>query len=99
MAKRNVVSHIRKATRRKFSAEEKIRIVPDGLRGEIPVSELCRRKKIASTFYHRWSKEFLEAGKNGLTRETRRDATGDGRPCSRVGTAWRARRWRRDWRD
>ena len=65
MAKGNVVSHIRKATRRKFSAEEKIRIVLEGLRGEIPVSELCRREKIATTIYYRWSKEFLEAARTG----------------------------------
>lgn len=77
MAKRNVVNQPRKATRRKVSAEEKIRVVLEGLRGEISVSELCRREKIATTIYYRWSKEFLEAGKNGLTRETWRDATGD----------------------
>jgi transposase-like protein len=47
----------------------------DGLRGEIPISELCRRERIAPTMYYRWSKAFLDAGKNGLTRETLRDAT------------------------
>lgn len=77
MAKTNVVKQIRKATRRRFSAEEKIRVVLEGLRGEVSVSELCRREQLATTIYYRWSKEFLEAGKNGLTRETRRDATGD----------------------
>ncbi len=77
MAKRNVVQEIRKATRRKFGAEEKIRIVLEGLRGEIPVSELCRREGINPTVYYRWSKAFLEAGKNGLTRDTKRDATSD----------------------
>lgn len=71
----NVIREIRKATRRKFSAEEKIRIVVEGLRGEISVSALCRREGIAPTMYYRWSKAFLEAGKNGLTRDTRRDAT------------------------
>ena len=74
MAK-NIVHQIRKATRRKFSAEEKIRIVLEGLRGETAVSELARREGIAPTVYYRWSKAFLEAGKNGLTRDTRRDAT------------------------
>jgi transposase len=74
MAK-NIVHQIRKATRRKFSAEQKIRIVLEGLRGEIPVSELARREGIAPTVYYRWSKAFLEAGKNGLTHDTRRDAT------------------------
>ena len=74
MAK-NIVKEICKATRRKFSTEEKIRIVLEGLRGQIPVSELARREGIAPTVYYRWSKAFLEAGKNGLTRDTRRDAT------------------------
>jgi len=74
MAK-NVVKEIRRATRRKFGAEEKIRIVLEGLRGEIPVSDLCRREGIAPTLYYRWSKTFLDSGKNGLTRDTQRDAT------------------------
>lgn len=75
MAKKNVVQQIRKATRRKFGAEEKIRIVLEGLRGEISVTELCRRESIAPTVYYKWSKAFLDAGKNGLTRDTQRDAT------------------------
>ena len=73
----DVVREIRRATRRKFSAEEKIRIVLEGLRGEMPVIELCRRETIQPTVYYRWSKAFLEAGKNGLTRDTQRDATSD----------------------
>jgi transposase len=73
----DIVKQIRKATRRKFTADEKIRIVLEGLRGEIPISELCRRECIASTQYYRWSKAFLEAGKNGLTKDTNRDATTD----------------------
>lgn len=78
MAKaKDVVSQIKRATRRKFSAEEKIRIVLEGLRGEIPISDLCRREGIASSIYYKWSKAFLEAGKNGLTRDTLRDATSD----------------------
>jgi transposase len=72
---KNIVAQIRKATRKKYSAEEKIRIVLEGLRGEIPISELCRREGIAPTMYYRWSKAFLDAGKNGLTRETLRDTT------------------------
>ncbi len=72
---RDVVAEIRRATRRKFRAEEKIRIVLEGLRGEIPVSQLCRRESIAPALYYQWSKAFLEAGKNGLTVDTRRDAT------------------------
>ena len=74
MAK-NVVRQIRKATRRRFSAEEKIRVVLEGLRGEIPVTELCRREGIQPSIYYKWSKAFLDAGKNGLTRDTQRDAT------------------------
>jgi transposase len=72
---RDVVAEIRRATRRKFRAEDKIRIVLEGLRGEIPVSQLCRRESIAPALYYQWSKAFLEAGKNGLTVDTRRDAT------------------------
>ena len=76
MAK-NIVAEIRKATRRKFSAEDKIRIVLEGLRGQVSVSELCRREGIAPTAYYRWSKDFLDAGKNGLTRDIHRDANVD----------------------
>jgi len=77
MAKRDVIKEIKRATRRKFSAEDKIRIVLEGLRGEIPISELCRVEGIAPTMYYRWSKSFLEAGKNGLTKDTKRDATSE----------------------
>lgn len=73
----DVVKQIRKATRRTFSAEDKIRIVLEGLRGEVPVTELCRRHSIPSSIYYRWSKAFLDAGKNGLTRDTQRDASTD----------------------
>jgi transposase-like protein len=58
-----VVKEIRRATRRQFSAEEKIRIVLSGLRGEDSIAELCRREGIVQNLYYRWSKEFLEAGK------------------------------------
>jgi transposase len=78
MAKaKEVVSQIKRATRRKFSADEKIRIVLEGLRGETPISELCRREGIAASIYYKWSKAFLESGKNGLTKDTLRDATRD----------------------
>ena len=73
----NVVAQIKKATRRKFSADEKIRIVLEGLRGEVPISELCRREGIAASIYYKWSKAFMEAGKNGLTKDTLRDATSE----------------------
>ncbi len=61
-----VVRDIRLRTRRKFSPEEKIRIVLEGLRGEQSVAELCRREGIAANLYYRWSKDFLEAGKKQL---------------------------------
>ena len=71
-----VVKDIRRATRRHFSAEEKIRIVLEGLRGEDSIAELCRREGIARTsMYYRWSKEFLEAGKKRLAGDTARAAT------------------------
>ena len=77
MPNRNVIKEIRKATRRKFSSDDKIRIVLEGLRGEVPISELCRVEGIAPTMYYRWSKSFLEAGKNGLTRDTKRNTTSE----------------------
>ena len=69
------VRAIRRATRRRFAAEDKIRIVLEGLRGEIPVTGLCRKHGIKSSIYYKWSKAFLDAGKNGLTRDTQRNAT------------------------
>ena len=68
---------IRRATRRQFSAEEKIRIVLSGLRGEDSIAELCRREGIVQNLYYRWSKEFLEAGKKRLAGDTARAATSD----------------------
>jgi transposase len=72
-----VVKEIRRATRRQFSAEEKIRIVLTGLRGEDSIAELCRREGIVQNLYYRWSKEFLEAGKKRLAGDTARAATSD----------------------
>ena len=71
-----VVKDIRRATRKQYSAEEKIRIVLDGLRGEYSIAELCRREGIAESLYYSWSKEFLEAGKRRLNGDTERAATG-----------------------
>ncbi len=71
------VREIRRRTRRKFAPEEKVRIVLEGLRGEMSVAELCRREGIASNLYYRWSKEFLEAGKKRLNGDTVREATSD----------------------
>jgi transposase len=72
-----VIRDIRRATRRHFSAEEKIRIVLEGLRGEESIAEICRREGIASSMYYGWSKEFLEAGKKRLAGDTTRAATSD----------------------
>ena len=71
------VRDIRRATRRHHSAEEKIRIVLEGLRGEVSIAELCRKEGINQNLYYRWSKEFLEAGKKRLvaTRRERRPRT------------------------
>jgi transposase len=71
------VKAIGRATRRQFSAEEKIRIVLSGLRGEDSIAELCRREGIVENLYYRWSKEFLEAGKKRLAGDTARAATSD----------------------
>jgi transposase len=72
-----VVREIRRAVRRQFSAEEKVRIVIAGLRGEDSIAELCRKEGINQNLYYRWSKEFLEAGKKRLAGDTVREATSD----------------------
>ena len=69
------MKNIRRATRKHHSAEDKIRIVLDGLRGETSIAELCRREGIAESLYYGWSKEFLEAGKRRLAGDTARAAT------------------------
>ena len=74
---KDIVKEIRRATRRQFTAEEKIRIVLEGLRGEQAITDLCRQEGIKPANYYRWSKAFLEGGKNALTKETHRDATTD----------------------
>jgi transposase len=71
------VRNIRRATRQQYSAEEKIRIVLEGLRGEASIAELCRKEGIAQSMYYGWSKEFLEAGKKRLAGDTTRQATSD----------------------
>jgi len=71
----SVVKEIRRQTRRKFTSEEKIRIVLEGLKGEASISELCRREGIVSNLYYRWSKEFLEAGRKRLQGDTVREAS------------------------
>ena len=69
------VKDIRRRTRKHHSAEEKIRIVLEGLRGEDSIAELCRREGIATSLYYSWSKEFLEAGKKRLAGDVARQAT------------------------
>ena len=77
MAAEQVVKDIRRKTRRHFSAEDKIRIVLDGLRGDDSIAELCRKEGIAQSLYYTWSKEFMEAGKRRLAGDTARAATTD----------------------
>ena len=71
------IKAIRRATRRRYAVEEKIRIVLEGLRGEESIAELCPREQINQNLYYRWSKEFLEAGKKRLAGDTKREATSD----------------------
>ena len=73
----STVRNIRRNSRKRYSGEEKIRIVLEGLRGEETVAELCRREGISESVYYRWSKEFLEAGKQRLVGNTKRQATSD----------------------
>ncbi len=72
---------IKRKTRRKCSAEEKIRIVIEGLRGEMPIAELCRRKGIGENLYYRWSKEFMGVGKARLSGNTKRQAGSQSTRC------------------
>jgi transposase len=72
-----IVREIKRQTRRKFTPEEKIRIILEGLRGEAGISDLCRREGIHPTMYYKWSKAFLEAGKHQLTGDTVREAGTD----------------------
>jgi transposase len=69
------IREIRRKTRRRYSTEEKIRIVLEGLKGEESIAELCRREGLSPNLYYNWSKEFLEAGKRRLMGDTKRDAT------------------------
>jgi transposase len=76
-AAEQIIKDIRRATRKHHSAEDKIRIVLEGLRGEESIAALCRREGIAESLYYSWSKEFLEAGKKRLAGDTARAATSD----------------------
>jgi len=73
----SIIRDIKRKTRRKFSAEEKIRIVLDGIKGELSVADLCRREGIYTTMYYKWSKEFLEAGKRRLNGDTIREVNSE----------------------
>ena len=72
---RSFVRRVRAATRRKYTPEEKIRIVLEGFRRQVTVNDLCRREGIKPHSYYSWTKEFMEAGREGLSRDTVRDAT------------------------
>ena len=69
------IRDIKRVTRRKFTTEEKIRIVLEGFRRDTPIRDLCRREGIQPSTYYAWLKDFMEAGKERLTRDTVRDAT------------------------
>lgn len=73
----SIVRDIKRKTRRKLTAEEKIRIILEGLGGEQSITDLCRREDIHPTLYYKWSKAFLEAGKRQLTGDTIREASSD----------------------
>ena len=70
----SLISDLKRKTRRKFSSEEKIRIIIEGMRGEITVAELCRKEGISQGNYYKWSKDFMEAGKRRLAGDTMREA-------------------------
>ena len=69
------VREIRRKTRRRYTSEEKVRIVLEGIKGEESIAELCRREGISPNLYYNWSKEFLEAGKRRLQGDTKREAS------------------------
>lgn len=71
----SIVREIKRRTRKKYSSEEKIRIILEGLRGEVSIAELCRKESLNPNIYYKWSKEFLEAGKKRLLGDTEREAT------------------------
>ena len=70
----SLISELKRKTRRTYSSEEKIRIIIDGMRGEMTIAELCRREGISQGIYYKWSKDFMDAGKRRLTGDTMREA-------------------------
>ena len=70
----SLISDLKRKTRRNYSSEEKIRIIIDGMRGEMTIAELCRKEGISQGIYYKWSKDFMDAGKRRLTGDTMREA-------------------------
>ena len=70
----SLISELKRKTRRKYSSEEKIRIIIDGMRGETTIAELCRKEGLSQGLYYKWSKDFMEAGKKRLSGDTMREA-------------------------
>jgi len=70
----SLISELKRKTRRNYSSEEKIRIIIDGMRGEMTIAELCRKEGISQGIYYKWSKDFMDAGKRRLTGDTMREA-------------------------
>ena len=73
----SLISELKRKTRKNYSSEDKIRIIIEGMRGEVSVAELCRQEGIAQANYYKWSKDFMEAGKKRLAGDTVREATSD----------------------
>jgi transposase len=70
----SLISDLKRKTRRNYSSEEKIRIVIEGMRGEMTIAELCRKEGLSQGLYYKWSKDFMEAGKKRLSGDTMREA-------------------------
>ena len=70
----SLISELKRKTRRIYSSEEKIRIIIDGMRGEMTIAELCRKEGLSQGLYYKWSKDFMEAGKKRLSGDTQREA-------------------------
>ena len=77
MSAKNTIKEIKRTTKKRFTAEQKIQIVLEGLRGEIPITDLCRRENLAKPTYYTWSKAFLEGGKSSLQMDSKRNTTSD----------------------
>jgi len=98
-ASEKIVKDIKRATRKQYSSEEKIRIVLDGLRGEDSIADLCRHEGISQDVYYKWSKDFMEAGKKRLAGDTARAATTDEVKDLRREAREKLETWRRDYNE